>query len=212
MLSFLKPWLRSDIRLTGRFSVQWLKGFERIEGTGEELSADELIVTFKEEPPKTAMRIHFEINGKKLAAKIKPHKVYLSEKPAPSYRCVCRFFMMGPHEKRQLDDLLENAPDPPYKRERIQRRARYRRPESVAIPPEIEAKIVTFLIAQKRIAPAKGKQRPLLAIKSSVPVTEDGQDGVTYRVRSRIINTHGVTKTYDTPLFVPNKGDIRMLT
>lgn len=205
------PWLRSDVRLTGRFAVQWLKGFERIEGLGEEISADELIVTFKEEPPKTAMRIHLEINGKKLAAKIKAQNIYLSEKPTRSFRCVCRFSMMGPHEKRQLDDLLENAPDPPYKRERIQRRARHRRPDTVAIAPEVEAKIVTFLLGQKRLAPAAGKQRPLLAIKSAEPISEEGIEGSRYRVRSRIVNKNGVTKTYDTLLFIPHKGEIRML-
>ena len=219
MFSFLRPWLRSDVRLTGRFGVQWLRGFERVEGLGEELSADEMIVTFKEEPPKAAMRIQFEINGKRLVARIKPHKVYLSEKPSKSYRCVCRFSMMGPSEKRQLDDLLESAPDPPYKRERITRaprrpifRARHRRPENITIPAEIEAKIVSFLLAQKRIAPPSGKQRPLLAIKSAERLSEDGQDGTSYRVRSRMVNSHGGTKTFDTPLFVPDKGDVRMLT
>ena len=218
-MGFLLPWLRSDVRLSGRFVVQWHKGFEQIEGRGEELSADELIVSFPDEPPETPMRVTFEINGKTLAARIKPKKVFISETQAKRYRCVCKFVGMGQHERRQLDDLLENAPDPPYKRERIARpkkapviRGRIHRPENIIVPPEIEAKILELLLREKRIAKPAGGQRPLLAIKNAERVTEEGVSGTSYRVRSRMLNQHGVTKTFETPIFVPDKGAAQILT
>ena len=217
-MGFLLPWGRSDIRLTGRFAVSWLKGFDHVEGLGEELSADEMIVSFAEEPPQGAMRVTFDVNGRKLAARIKPKKIFISEKPVKRYRCICSFVAMGPSERQQLDDLLENAPDPPYKIERIARpqkslaRPRHRRPENVTVPLEVEAKILALLLGQKRIAPPSGKQRPLLAIKSAEPMTEEGVTGTQYRVRSRLVNQHGATKTFDTPIFISDKGPAHILT
>ena len=219
-MGFLLPWLRSDIRLTGRFPVAWLKGFDRVEGLGEELSADEMIVAFPDEPPPTPMRITFEVNGRKLAARIKPKKIYVSELPVKRYRCVCGFVGMGPAEKKQLDDLLENAPDPPYRKERIARpakspilRARPKhRPQNVVVSPEVEAKIVSLLLSEKRIAAPTGSQRPLLAIKSAKKLFEDGVSGMEYRVRSRTLNVHGATKNFDTRIFIPDKGAAVILT
>ncbi|MDP9017862.1 MAG: hypothetical protein M3N19_06055 [Candidatus Eremiobacteraeota bacterium] len=218
-MRFLMPWLRSDIRLTGRFRVSWLRGFERIEGIGEELSAFEIVVLFPQEPPTTPIRIHFDVNGKKLAGRIQLQKAEPPQKAGSAVRYRCSFVAMGVRERADLNDALENAPSPPYKRERLiplidgsatsRKRSHH---ATVSIPAEIEAKIVDFLVSQRRIAAPNGAQRPLLAIKEASPITEADQEGMRYRVRSRLVNNHGITKNFDTPIFIPNKGELRILT
>lgn len=214
-MAFLLPWLRSDIRLKGRFVVQWLKGFERVACAGEELTAYGLVATFPAEPPKRAMRVLIDVNGRKLSARIVPQKI---EPVDAQFKCRCKFTMMGPREQRELTEVLENAPSPPYKRDRIERPQRspvFKRravSKTLTVPAEIEAKVVALLIAFKKLAPPTGNQRPLLAIKSAQPLTEEGVPGTQYRVRSRVVDSHGVTKTFDTEIFVPNKGDARILT
>ena len=217
-MNFFFPWSRSNIRLTGRFPVQWLNGFERIEGRGEELSADEIVVTFPEMPPPSAIRIFLEVNGTRLCAKVKPQRIDIIEKGAKQFRCTCRFGFMGPGARKELSEVLEGAPSPPYRKERFEppRRSpifRRKRAQStnVIVPPEIEAKIVAFLAWQKRLAAPSGVKRPLLAIKSAHPLTEDGKEGMQYRVRSRIVDTHGVTKTFDTAIFIPHGGEPQTL-
>ena len=212
---FLMPWLRSDIRLTGRFAVHWLKGFERIAGAGEELSGYDLVATFPEEPPKTPIRVLIDVNGRKLSARIVAQKV--DDGGKGQFKCRCKFSLMGPREQRELTEVLENAPSPPYKRERIEPPKRSpmfkRRPvrRNIVVPPEIEGRIVTILVGLQRLAQPAGTQRPLIAVKEEQPLTEDGVSGKAYRVRSRIVNSHGVTKTFDTSIFVPERGEARVL-
>lgn len=213
---FLMPWSRSDIRLTGRFAVHWLKGFERIPGAGEELSGYDLVATFPEEPPKTPIRVLIDVNGRKLSARIVAKKV--DDVGNGRFKCRCKFSRTGPREQRELTEVLENAPSPPYKRERVESPKRSlmfkRRPvrrTAVVLAPEVEGRIIGILVGLKRLAQPAGTQRPLIAIKEEQSVTEDGVSGKAYRVRSRIVNSHGVTKTFDTSVFVPETGEARVL-
>lgn len=203
---YLVPWLRSDIRLRGRFAVQWLQGFERVPGAGEELSGYGLVATFAQEPSNRPLRVLIDVDGRKLSARI---LLQQSEPANAQFRCSFKFVAMGRRERRELNEVLETAPAPRYTRERIERPERAAR--ALAVAPETEARIVTALVHLKRLARPDGPKRPLLAIKAESDVTEDGVEGKQYRVRSRFVDSHGVTKTFDTDVFVPVKGEARAL-